>query len=519
MMRVENIAMRLGLRGIDVRHEQAAAMAAHAYARLLNRPGVCMAASGPGVTNLVTGIAHSMADCTPVVALGGASPAKLSGTGAFQEMDQLALMKPITKWAERVHHVHRIPELIDRAFRNAVTGKPGPVYLDLPGDILFEEIEESKIEWPEPYDPARRVRPAANPEEIVRAIELLETAERPAVIAGSGVLWSDAGAELKQWVEMTGVPFYTTPQSRGIIPEDHPNCYLKARGTAFHEADLIVVVGTRLNYIVGHLAPPRFHPDAKIIRVDIDPDEIGSTGRVQLGIVGDAKVVLQQLIDASLGRLSADAWQSWRDRLRGRNASSSQAGVNESSETVPMHPLRLCAEIRDFMPRDGILCVDGQEILNFGRQAIPTYVAGHRINSGTFGTMGVGLPFGVGAKIAAPEKFVTVLHGDGSFGFNAMEFDTAVRHRLGILVVISLNGGWTADPKREKPGRDLGFTRYDRMAEALGGVGIYVEDPLELKPALERAREITAGGVPVLVNVKTDPDARASTASFTQYST
>ncbi|MCG8544897.1 MAG: thiamine pyrophosphate-dependent enzyme, partial [Alphaproteobacteria bacterium] len=267
--------------------------------------------------------------------------------------------------------------------------------------------------------------------------------------------------------------------------------------------------------------PPRFNADAKIVRIDIDPDEIaGSPRKLDVGIIGDAKTVLAQLTDGIKGTVNTDSYHTWRDRLRGRNSSK----VAEQEEILsnpekPVHPLRLCKEVRDFMDRDSVLCVDGQEILNYGRQAIPTFTAGHRLNSGCFGTMGVGLPFGVGAKVAKPDKQVIVLHGDGSFGLNAMEFDTLVRHDLPITVVISLNGGWTADPNKEKPGRDLGYTRFDLMAEALGGHGEYVEDPDDIRPALERAAAANADGKPALVNVKTDWTARATTTAFSNYST
>src|SRR5215216_3283652 len=249
MLDAESACIEEGIRSIDVRHEQAAAMMAHAYARLLNRPGVCMAASGPGVTNLVTGVAHAWADCTPVLALGGAAPTSTSGRGAFQDMDQLAMMRPITKWAERVHHPRRIPEFVGMAIRRAMTGRPGPVYLDLPGDILYQEVEEATIEWPEPWDIDKRSRPAASLGEINRTIDLLASAKQPVLISGSGILWSEATVELQRWVDCTGIPLYTTPQSRGVIPEDHPYCYLTARSTAFREADVVIVVGTRLNYV------------------------------------------------------------------------------------------------------------------------------------------------------------------------------------------------------------------------------------------------------------------------------
>jgi len=190
-----------------------------------------------------------------------------------------------------------------------------------------------------------------------------------------------------------------------------------------------------------------------------------------------------------------------------------------ANDQVPIHPLRLCKEIRDFVDRDGILVVDGQEILNFGRASIPSYLPGRRINSGTFGTMGVGLPYAIGAQAAHPDAQVVCLHGDGSFGLNGMELDTAARHKLPVITVISLNGGWTADPKKEKAGRDLGFTRYDMMAEALGCHGEYVEKPQDIRPALERAGAAAKKGVPSLVNVKTDEHAQANPGRFARYMT
>ncbi len=520
MLAVESACLDAGLRGIDVRHEQAGAMAAHAYARLLNRPGVAMGASGPGMTNLITGVAHAWADRTPMVALGGASPNATRGRGVFQEIDQLAMMQPCTKWADRVLDAHRIPEMIDRAIREAMAGQVGPVYLDLPGDVLYDEIDEARVDWPEPWDPAKRSRPAGDPAQIARAIDLLADAKAPVLLTGSGILWSEAEAALRAFVDVTGLPFYTTPQSRGVIPEDHDHSYLTARGTAFREADLILVVGTRLNYVVGHAAPPRFNADATLIRVDIEPAEIAGGGRTDLGITGDARAVLEQLTAAAQGRVTPDSFAAWRDRLRGRNdqrAPEREAQLN--SGDTPIHPLRLCREIRDFMQRDAVLVVDGQEILNYGRQSIPTHTARHRINSGVFGTMGVGLPAAMGAKVAKPEAQVIALHGDGSFGMNAMELDTCVRHGLPLLVVLSNNGGWTADPDGDKPGRDLGYTRYDKLAEALGCYAEHVTDPEAIAPALARAQAEVDKGRVALVNVETDGTARAATANFTRYVT
>lgn len=520
MLMVESESLARGMRGIDVRHEQAAAMMAHAYARLRNRPGICMAASGPGVTNLVTGVAHAWADGIPIIALGGSAPVATSWRGAFQEIDQLSMMKPCTKWAERVHHAKRIPEFLNKAFQQAMSGKPGPVYLDMPGDVLYEEVDEADIVWPDAWNPEMRARPQASPDEIEKVVSLLEQAKSPAIVSGNGVLWSEACAEFQTFVEQAGIPFYTTPQARGVIAEDHPNCYLTARSTAFREADLIFVVGTRMNYTSGHISPPRFNADAKVVRIDIDPTELDTSLRLDLGIQGDIKAVMQQLIAAMDGRINADNFAAWRDRLRGRNSGkqAEQEAIISSAE-LPIHPLRLCKEVRDFMDRDAVLVVDGQEILNYGRQTIPTHTPAHRMNSGVFGTMGVGLPLGVGAKVTKPDHQVIVLHGDGSFGMNAMEFDTAVRHQIPVLLVISQNGGWTADPDGNKPGRDLGYPRYDQMAEVLGGHGEFVENPDDIRPALERAAVANAQGKPALVNVVTDWKARATTAAFTRYTT
>jgi thiamine pyrophosphate-dependent acetolactate synthase large subunit-like protein len=521
MMDVELATMAQGIRGIDVRHEQAGAMAAFAYARLRNRPGICMAASGPATTNLVTGVAHAWADCTPIIALGGASPDASTGRQVFQEIEQVPMFETCTKWAERIHNPRRIPELINRAFRESMSGKPGPVYLDLPGDVLYAEVDENTLDWPEPWDPSKRSRPAADDSQLKQILDLLKGAKQPVIISGTGIIWSEASQELQDFVEASGIPFYTTPQSRGVIPEDHDYCYLTARSTAFREADVILVLGTRMNYIIGHAAPPRFNGDAAVVRVDIDPGEIANSPRpLDVGVVADVKTVLKQLTSAIKGTVTPETYATWRERLRGRNsAKTEEAEQILSNPSMPIHPLRLCKEVRDFIDRDGILCVDGQEILNFGRQAMPSFVPGHRLNSGVFGTMGVGLPFGVGAKAAKPDKQVVVVHGDGSFGLNAMELDTAVRHNLPITVVISLNGGWTGDPDGSKPGRDLGYTRFDKMAESLGCHGEYVENPDDIRPALDRARKANEEGKVALVNVKTDFTARATTTAFTSYVT
>lgn len=478
-----------------------------------------MGCSGPGTTNLVTGVANAFTDCAPVVAIGGSSPRIFLGMEAFQEIDQVAVMRPITKWAERVYDARRIPELVATAFRQATTGRPGPVYLDLPGDVLGEKLEEESVVYPLAWRPAPRT--LGDPGAVREAVALLARAERPVILSGSGVWWSDGAAAFQALVEAMGIPFYTTPISRGLIPEDHALAFLNARSMAFAEADVLLAVGTRFNWMIQFGRPPRFAADLRVIHVDVNPAQLGHNRTVDVPIAGDARAVLEQLRAEAGGRIDPRRWAAWVEKLRALDAAKSAEQERAmSTDQTPIHPLRLCKEVRDFLRRDAILVVDGQEILNYGRQAIPTFAPGHRLNSGAFGCMGVGLPFGVGAKVARPDAQVVVLHGDGSFGLNAMEIDTAVRHKIPIVVVISNNGGWTADAPwtrpLPKPGRVLGHTRYDRVAQELGAHGEYVEKPREIRPALERA---WASGKPAVVNVIADPKARAQTVRFSAYTT
>ncbi|HVZ07106.1 thiamine pyrophosphate-binding protein [Rhodopila sp.] len=521
MLLAEATCVKEGIRMIDVRHEQAAAFACQAYSRLKQVPSVCMAASGPGVTNLITGMANALIDCCPVVALGGSSPLSQFGRQVFQEIDQVELMRGCCKHVDRLINLKRIPQQINFALQRAISGKPGPVYLDCPGDMLYQKIDENLVDWSYAGRPIMDSRPLGDPRQIDALVSALAEAQKPLIVSGSGVIWSRAWEEMQAFVEAAGIPFYTTPQGRGVVPDDHPYSYLTMRSGAFRDADLIVVLGTRMNYIIGHASPPRFGPNAKIARIDIDPVEISTAARyVDIPVVGDCKAVLGQLLQAIKGRITPDKYAAWRKQLAdGEAAKRSAPGANQLQEDGDIHPVRMLEAVRDFMKRDAILCVDGQETLNYGRQTMPTFAPGHRLNSGPFGTMGVGMPFGVGAKVACPDKQVIVVHGDGSMGLNAMELDTAIRHKIPLLVVISLNGGWTGDPKREKPGRDLGYTRYDKICEALGGYGEYVDKVEDIRPALERAQAEVDKGRVALVNVRTDYRARFAGVAFSDYST
>jgi thiamine pyrophosphate-dependent acetolactate synthase large subunit-like protein len=290
--------------------------------------------------------------------------------------------------------------------------------LDFPSNVLFGTVDEADVVWPTIPATGHRSRPAGDPWLVAQAINLLAAAERPVVISGSGILWSDAAAAVADLIEHTGMPLYTTPQGRGVVPEDHRFFYANARSKALREADVVLVVGTRLNYVFGHGQAPRFSPTVRLIRIDIDPAEIADTPQVEVGIVGDARAVIEQLTKSIPGQITAERYAPWRELLAAVEREKAPKAEQElCTDQVPIHPLRLCKEIRDFLPRDAILAVDGQEILNYGRQS--TYVPRHRLNSGPFGTMGVGLPFGLGAKVAKPDAMVLLLHCDGSFGMCA----------------------------------------------------------------------------------------------------
>src|SRR5712672_2417098 len=256
MLDAELSCIKEGIRLIDTRHEQGAAYMAQGYSRVTQGPGVCMAASGPATLNFSTGLANALIDCCPVVALGGSSPISQFGRQVFQEIDQVAALRACVKYADRVHNLKRLPQQVNFAFQKALNGKPGPVYLDFPGDVLYTTVEEGEVDWSYMGRPIIKARPYAEPKALNALVDAIGAARQPVIVSGSGVLWSHAWDEMKAFVEKAGIPFYTTPQGRGVIPDDHPFSYLTMRNDAFRQADLIIILGTRTNYVIGHAAPP-----------------------------------------------------------------------------------------------------------------------------------------------------------------------------------------------------------------------------------------------------------------------
>src|ERR1700751_4118481 len=288
MLDAELSSIKEGIRLIDTRHEQGDAYMAQAYSRVAQGPGVGMAASGPAPLNFITGLANALIDCCPVVALGGSSPIGQFGRQVFQEIDQVNAFEGWVKYADRVHNLKRLPQQINFAFQTALNGKPGPVYLDFPGDVLYTHVDEAEVAWSYCGRPIVKARPYAEPKALNALVDAINTARQPIIVSGSGVLWSHAWDEMRAFVEKAGIPFYTTPQGRGVVPDDHPYAYLTMRNDAFREADLIIILGTRTNYVIGHALTPRVGPNAKVARIDIDPEEMGNSARnIDLPLVGD----------------------------------------------------------------------------------------------------------------------------------------------------------------------------------------------------------------------------------------
>lgn len=504
-----------GIRIIDARHEQAAVHMADGWARLTGEPGVAAVTAGPGVVDAVPGVAVAHQGGVPVVLLGGRSSIEGIEQGRLQDMGQVELLRPITKWAKTVFDTKRIPEYVGAALRHACSGRPGPVFLEIPVDVITREVDEAEAPVPERY--RTRARPQGDPAAIREAIALLSAAQRPVIVAGSGAWWSGAGEEIVRLAEVTGIPVLTRNMARGLVPDDHPLA-VGFYPLPLMQADAFLIVGTRLDFVLSYGRPPLVSNEAKVIQVDVEPEDLGKNRGPDVGIVGDAKAVLAQLVaEAERVALAVDpAWPAMVKATRDVWRSTLAEGMN--SEAVPMHPLRLCREVASFLDRDAIVIADGGDIAGFANQVFEAKVSPSVVWVGPFGHLGVGIPYAIAARLAYPTRQVVVVCGDGTFGLNGMEFDTAIRHKLPFVCVVGNDGAWgmIKHDQEKRYGRDriigceLGVTRYDKVVEALGGYGEFVERPEDVQPALRRAFD---SGVPACINVATDPTIASWTLS------
>ncbi len=489
------------IRVIDTRHEQAAVFMAEGWARVTGKPGVAVVTAGPGVTNAVTGLWNALERASPIIVFGGRSPLKEFEWGSLQDMDSLSLAQTVTKWARAGYETKRVAEYVSMAFRQALGGRPGPAYLEFPVDVLGAKVAEEEVTLPKNY--RTTARPQGDPTLVKEAVDLLLGAERPLVIAGSGVWWSQAAKELQEFIELTKIPL---GMEQGSVPADHPLC-VGATRVGTKDADVVFLLGTRLNFMLGFGRPPVFSENSRWIQVDIEPTEIGRNRPIDIGIIGDAKAVLKQMIEEARDRCQGRKELPWVEECRQQlKSQQEQFEPLLNSDSVPVHPARLCKEIRDFINREATIVVDGGDISVWGFLSLKSYKPGHFLGVTPSGTLGVGTAFAMAARLARPDEQVLLLSGDGSFGLNGMEFDTMVRHKLPIVCVIANDGAWGMVKHEQQvkgPDRviatELGFVRYDKMVEALGGYGEAVERPEDIRPALERA---FASGRPACINVR-----------------
>lgn len=520
---IENILdgfTEYGIRTIDVRHEQAAAMMAHAWSIYKNEPGVCLVTAGPGFTNSLTGVVNAYLDNAPLVVLSGRHPLRDDLTDALQEMNQVDMIKPVTKWCATCYDIKRIPEYLSIAFRQAITGRPGPVFLELPPDILFAEVDEKSVTMP----PRRVHKGVTHPDEseLKEAARLINSAKKPIFLGGSGVGMSNCGEALKAFIDKTGVPFALLNNGRGTLPDNHPLSFIDGGFsgimTGLPQADVVIAAGIRFSWV---LQSGKFFPDAKIVRIDIAEHEIDRNRAADVGLAGDCGYVLDQLTPLVEKRDHGE----WVGRLKNAYRAFMTTELEQREKpSDPIHPNRLVAKIMETFGEDAYYVADGGDTSYYGLVGFSSSnKAGVQTpTAALLGCLGTGIPFAVAAKLVHPDKPVIVLNGDGSFGFNSMEFDTAVRHNIPIICVVNNDCAWGMIKHSQEMsiGKDrctcaeLGMRHYEKMVEGLGGYGELVTKDEEIVPALKRAAE---SGKPACINVVTDPNvASPATVLFYQ---
>jgi 2-hydroxyacyl-CoA lyase 1 len=462
--------------------------------------------TGPGVVHGLSGLANAQQNCWPMILIGGASETYRGGMGAFQEERQVLIASPFCKFAHGIESVHRIPYYVEMATRNAIYGRPGATYLDMPDDIIRGKCELDKVvEVERVGEPPRMVAP---PENVEAALNLLERAERPLVLLGKGMAWSRGEDEVRTFLERTQIPFVRSPMGKGVMPDDHPLSAGAARTLALQQADVIFLMGARLNWIFHFGLPPRFAKDVKVIQLDIAPEEIGHNKATEVALVGDGKAIVSQLNKALDNRQWFHAKDSpWRQAIAKKtsdNAATIRPQVQD--ESSPAGYYRALRDVAEWMPRNAILSAEGAGTMDIGLTQLPSFNARSCLNAGTYGTMGVGLGQAIAACVAHPDRPVIHLSGDSAIGFSGMEMETLVRYNLPCKIVVLNNGGigpgMPEIPENPmfsmKPGALIYGARYDRVMESFGGKGIFVQDPKDIRAALDEAMKFDG---PALVNV------------------
>jgi oxalyl-CoA decarboxylase len=514
------VAQASGIRYIGFRHESDAIHAAAAAGFLTRRPGVCLTVSGPGFLNGLVALANATTNCFPVVQISGSSERHIVDLkrGDYEELDQMTAAERFAKAAYRVDRAQDIGRGIARAIRTAISGRPGGVYLDIPAAVLGEVIDASQGAaslW-RIVDPAPRQLPA--PEAVDRALLLLAGAKRPLVVLGKGAAYAQADNEIQQFIERTGLPYLPMSMAKGLLPDDHPQSVAAARSLALREADVVMLVGARLNWLLGHGEAPQWNPNAKFIQVDIAASELDSNQPIAAPLVGDIGSVMEALLMRNRNYITAPA--QWRDELSARSAQNvAKMSERLSADPQPMQFYGAVRAIRDVLRAypQAYVVNEGANTLDFARNVIDMHVPRHRLDSGTWGIMGIGMGYAIGAAVETGCPVVAI-EGDSAFGFSGMELETICRYRLPIVVVVFNNGGVykgddintaSADPP---PTALMRTAHHDRLIEAFGGTGYSATTPSELAAALEEA---LTSGRPALIDCVIDPAAGTESGHLT----
>ncbi|MBI9085390.1 MAG: thiamine pyrophosphate-binding protein [Desulfobacterales bacterium] len=510
---LENTSVTL----FDTRHEQAALFMAEAWGKMTRKPGVAMVTAGPGFTNALTGVASAFFSNTPLVLISGCVGLDHKEKLDLQDMAQEPVIAPMVKKTFVCQKVERIPEYVDMAFRTATSGRPGPVYLEFPVDVLNTSVDRAAVKIIETVVASRPTDTAG----AAAMLEMIGQAEKPVVIAGTGIWQAHAETELVEFIEGSGMPIFTSLSGRGTIADTHPLCFEGALAirpgaafAAYIETDLIIVLGTRicLYYMFGDV----FNPAAKMVQVDIKPEELGRNRRIDLPVVSDLKGFLatcnETIADKGLTGPLKSRFAGWIKTLQQADIDGkAPSRADWESDNTPIHPLRLAREVNNFMDReDDIVVADGGDTTTWMGMTRTAKVPGRYMDYGIFGSLAVGLPYANAAKLRYPDNRVLLITGDGSVGFNFMEFENAIRKGLAIVVVISNDLGWGMIRHSQEirighaieAGTYIGRVDYHKMVEAIGGKGFLVENPQEIRPALEAA---FASGKTCCINVMTDP--------------
>jgi acetolactate synthase I/II/III large subunit len=499
-------AAAAGMRIIDMRHESGVTHAADAWARLHRRPAVALVTGGPGHTNAITGIATAQLAGSPLIAISGSRAHTMADRQGFQDIDQVSMTRPVVKWAAEPPNAAQIPFYLRRAYAEANAGRKGAVHLTIPVDLFSAKAESAPSQ---PMDVPAPLQPSLG--DVSRLIAALRGASRPVIIAGSGVWWADAGAELQQFIERTSVPLYTLGMARGMVSDEHPivmgighPALNEAVRTVFLQADFVLVLGKRIDFRIAFGGPRLFAPTATFAQVDIHPQEFGWNRKTEIAICADVKATLR----AMLAEAGEKPWPrlAWLDStIAARDAFRHKLAEIAADRSAPLHAAAVYGELRDALPPDVLYAWDGGDFTHWGRASLPAVQPGGWIRLGPLATIGAALPYGLALQAANPGKPVAVITGDGALGFYIVEMDTAVRHKLPIVIIVGNDAGWGLEREFQSAagtsptvGCELRATRYDIIMQGFGGGGETVDSIDQLRPAVDRA---FASGVPYCINI------------------